>query len=62
LLDLPTGGALRARAHRRQPAPRSLRRLLATRFDALGYPRVRNYIGSREWGNGDDFRIVIPEA
>ena len=28
---------------------------------ALGYPRVRNYIGSwGEWGNRDDSRIVLP--
>ncbi|GAA5233188.1 sulfurtransferase [Verticiella sediminum] len=28
---------------------------------SLGYPRVRNYVGSwGEWGNRDDSRIVIP--
>lgn len=30
---------------------------------SLGYPRVRNYVGSwAEWGNRDDSRIVIPPA
>lgn len=30
---------------------------------SLGYPRVRNYIGSwGEWGNRDDSRIVVPSA
>jgi len=30
---------------------------------ALGYPRVRNYLGSwGEWGNRDDTPIVIPES
>lgn len=29
---------------------------------ALGYPRVRNYLGSwGEWGNRDDSAIVLPE-
>lgn len=28
---------------------------------SLGYPRVRNYVGSwGEWGNRDDSRIVVP--
>jgi thiosulfate/3-mercaptopyruvate sulfurtransferase len=28
---------------------------------ALGYPQVRNYVGSwAEWGNRDDSRIVVP--
>ncbi|MGC1817064.1 MAG: rhodanese-like domain-containing protein [Casimicrobiaceae bacterium] len=28
---------------------------------SLGYPRVRNYVGSwAEWGNRDDSRIVVP--
>ncbi len=31
-------------------------------LSALGYPRVRNYVGSwAEWGNRDDTQIVIPE-
>jgi len=30
---------------------------------SLGYPRVRNYVGSwGEWGNRDDSAIVIPES
>jgi thiosulfate/3-mercaptopyruvate sulfurtransferase len=30
---------------------------------SLGYPRVRNYVGSwGEWGNRDDSKIVVPEA
>jgi thiosulfate/3-mercaptopyruvate sulfurtransferase len=29
---------------------------------SLGYPRVRNYLGSwAEWGNRDDSKIVVPE-
>jgi thiosulfate/3-mercaptopyruvate sulfurtransferase len=29
----------------------------------LGYPRVRNYLGSwGEWGNRDDTPIVVPEG
>lgn len=29
---------------------------------SLGYPRVRNYVGSwGEWGNRDDSKIVVPE-
>ena len=28
---------------------------------SLGYPRVRNYVGSwGEWGNRDDSKIVVP--
>lgn len=31
-------------------------------LSALGYPRVRNYVGSwAEWGNRDDTQIVVPE-
>jgi thiosulfate/3-mercaptopyruvate sulfurtransferase len=30
---------------------------------SLGYPRVRNYVGSwGEWGNRDDSKITIPDA
>jgi thiosulfate/3-mercaptopyruvate sulfurtransferase len=30
---------------------------------SLGYPNVRNYVGSwGEWGNRDDSKIVIPSA
>jgi thiosulfate/3-mercaptopyruvate sulfurtransferase len=30
---------------------------------SLGFPRVRNYVGSwGEWGNRDDSRIVVPSA
>ena len=29
---------------------------------SLGYPRVRNYVGSwGEWGNRDDSKIVVPQ-
>ncbi len=38
---------------------RSANTLIALK--SLGYPRVRNYVGSwGEWGNRDDSRIVIP--
>ena len=31
-------------------------------LSALGYPRVRNYVGSwAEWGNREDTQIVLPE-
>ncbi|MGI9476342.1 MAG: sulfurtransferase [Hyphomicrobiaceae bacterium] len=30
-------------------------------LSALGYPQVRNYVGSwAEWGNRDDTQIVVP--
>jgi thiosulfate/3-mercaptopyruvate sulfurtransferase len=39
---------------------RSANTLLA--LTSLGYPRVRNYVGSwAEWGNRDDSIIVVPE-
>jgi thiosulfate/3-mercaptopyruvate sulfurtransferase len=39
---------------------RSANTLLALK--SLGYPRVRNYVGSwAEWGNRDDSIIVVPE-
>ncbi len=38
---------------------RSANILLA--LTALGYPNVRNYVGSwAEWGNRDDSQIVLP--
>ncbi|HVL36525.1 MAG TPA: rhodanese-like domain-containing protein, partial [Burkholderiales bacterium] len=37
---------------------RSANTLLALK--SLGYPRVRNYVGSwAEWGNRDDSRVVV---
>ncbi len=40
---------------------RSANTLIALK--SLGYPRVRNYVGSwGEWGNRDDSKIVVPPA
>ena len=44
-----------------QTGYRSAHAYLAMRL--LGYPRVRNYLGSwKEWGNRDDVPIARPDA